>query len=422
MVSASPIERAVANLGAADFIKSLTDRELAELAYSWELWARPSQLAPPGDWLTWLVMAGRGFGKNRLAAEWLRRRVDNGEARRIAIVGRTPADVRDVMVEGESGILAVFPPGKRPLYEPSKRRVTFHTGAIGTVYSSENPEQLRGPQHDTALIDELGTFKSARAWDNLQLGLRLGVPKQVVTTTPRPTRTIKELVDDPTTIVTGGTTYENRANLAPAFFRQVIRKYEGTRIGQQELMGVLFDDVPGALWNRDIIHYRAAPDLTRVVIGVDPSVGDGDNIAECGIIAVGQGTDGFFYVLNDYSLRASPHVWASQVVKAYYMHEGYRIVAEVNNGGELVELTVRTVDENVSYRDVRASVSNEARAEPVAALYEQGRVFHVKPFQDLEDQLCLWVPGQGESPDRLDALVWAFHDLALRPAWNPVIV
>ncbi|MYD94571.1 MAG: DNA-packaging protein [Chloroflexi bacterium] len=415
----SPVQRAIARVGAEAFLASLTTREQAILAYQWSEWARPSQLPPPGDWTTWMIMAGRGWGKTRTAAEWIRARIDAGEARRIALVGRTPADVRDVMIEGESGLLAIFPPAQRPSYEPSKRRVTFHTGALATVYSSENPDQLRGPQHDTAWVDELATFKSGEAFDNLQLGLRLGEPRQIVATTPKPVRNVRELVTDPDTHVTTGTTYENRANLAPAFIRQVIRRYEGTRLGQQELEGLLLDDVPGALWQRAMISYVPhPPDLIRTIVAVDPSVSDGesDRAAECGIVVVGLGVDGYAYVLADWTLRGSPLTWAKKVIEAYHHFECDRIVAEVNNGGALVEFTLRTVDPTIPYRAVRASVGKRPRAEPVSALYEQKprRVRHVEPFVDLEDQMCSWVPGEGDSPDRVDALVWGVTELMLR--------
>ena len=405
-------------------LAELTNEQLAVMAHDWELWARPSQLPPPGDWMTWAIITGRGWGKTRTASEWVRSRVESGAARSIALVGRTPADARDVMIEdAESGLLNVFPDNLRPDYEPSKRRITFHTGAQAIVYSSENPDQLRGPQFDTAWCDELATFSTPEAWDNLQLGLRVGQPRQIVTTTPRPVRTVRDLLNDEENVaITRGTTYENRSNLAPAFFRQIIRRYAGTRRGQQEIEGLLLDDVPGALWQRSMFDtYRDPPELRRVLIGVDPSVGDSDEIAECGIVVVGEGVDGNYYVLADKSLRGSPNRWAHQVISTYYERPTDRVVAEVNQGGALVELTLRTIDENVSYTAVRASVGKQARAEPVSALYEQGRVYHVEPFEELEDQLCTWVSGEGPSPDRLDALVWAMHELALKPAWSIII-
>ena len=414
----SAIERAVAAVGPERFLATLTTQEQQALAYQWRLWARPSQLPPPGEWLTWLIMAGRGFGKTKSGAEWIKMRVEAKEAQRIALVGRTPADARDVMVEGESGLLSVFPPDQRPIYEPSKRRITFCTGAIATVYSSENPEQLRGPTHDTAWVDELGTFQSSETFDNLQLGLRMGRPRQIVTTTPRPVRTIRDLMDSADTVVTGGTSYENRNNLAPAFFQQVIRRYEGTRRGQQEIMGLLLEDVPGALWTRAMIKYKAAPEMERIVVGIDPSVSDSEDAARCGIVAAGKGLDGVYYVLADKSLRASPDRWAHEAISLFHDLKADRIIAEVNQGGKMVELTLRTIDPLIPYSGVHASVGKKARAEPVSALYEQKKVFHIELFRDLEDELCTWTPEEGPSPDRLDAMVWALTELALSRQWR----
>ena len=355
----SAIEQAIAAVGADAFLTSLTPAEMAALAYDWDLWARPSQQEPPGDWLTWLVLTGRGFGKTKLAAEWIRKQVESHRTRRIALVGRTPADARDVMIEGESGIISVFPASQRPTYEPSKRRITFHTGAVATVFSSENPDQLRGPSHDMAWCDELATFKTVEAFSNLQFGLRLGNPRQIVTTTPRPIRQIRELIDSPSTVVTSGTTYENRANLAPAFYDQVIERYEGTRLGQQELQGILLEEVPGALWRRDMIRCvgeqdapKELPALRRVVVGVDPSISDDENAAECGIVVCGHGVDDNYYVLEDASVRASPLGWARIVVRMYRKWRAERIIAEQNQGGKMVELTVRTIDQNVPYTGV----------------------------------------------------------------------
>ena len=430
----SAIEQAIAAVGADAFLTSLTATEMAALAYDWDLWARPSQQEPPGDWLTWLVLTGRGFGKTKLAAEWIRKQVESHRAHRIALVGRTPADVRDVMIEGESGILSVFPPHQRPTYEPSKRRITFHTGAIATVFSSENPDQLRGPSHDTAWADELATFKTVEAFSNLQFGLRLGNPRQIVTTTPRPIRQIRELIDDPTTVVTTGTTYENRANLAPQFYDQVIRRYEGTRLGQQELEGILLEEVPGALWQRDMIRYvggpgapKKLPAFRRVVIGVDPTVRrvtddePEQGPAKCGISVAAHGVDDFYYILDDKSLRASPGRWGQEVVNTFFERLTDRVIGEQNQGGDMVRLTIHTINPNIPYTGVHASTGKDARAEPVSALYTQKRVFHVRPFPDLEDEQCGWIPGvpNQPSPDRLDALVWAMYELALKPVWDP---
>ena len=416
----SLLERVISLHGPEALREHLTSREFEVLQYSWKAWARPNQLEPDGDWVTWLLLAGRGYGKTRTAAEWIRDRVNSGDARRIALLGRTPGDVRDVMIGGElgvvnggSGLIDIFPPYQRPEYQPTLRKLTFHTGAIAITYSSENPEQLRGPQHDTSWVDELGAFGDGEAWDNLQLGLRLGKPRQIVSTTPRPVRTIRGLVTDPDTIVTKGTTYENRSNLPRTFYSQIIRRYQGTRRGQQELEGLLLEDIPGALWQRAMIQYRKPINIQRVVIAVDPSISDGEDAAECGIVVGGIDDIGIGYILGDYSLRASPNEWAKKVVSIYHQMNATRIVAEENQGGKMVELTIRTVDQNVSYRGIYASVGKDARAEPVSALYEQGKVYHAEPMPDLEDQLCGWVPGEGKSPDRLDACVYALTELMI---------
>ena len=398
------------------FLKSLSNDEARFLLYHWRAWARPEQIAPPGDWRSWLVMAGRGFGKTRTGAEWVREQVESGRCGRVALVARTTADVRDVMVEGESGIMAICPPWNRPHYEPSKRRITWRNGAMATTYSADKPDMLRGPQHDGAWADELAAWRYPEAWDMLMFGLRLGAdPRCCVTTTPRPTKIIKELVQSVTTVITGGSTYDNVANLAQAFIEQIIRKYEGTRLGQQELYAKLLEDNPGALWQRDLIEqYRVVrmPEMKRIVVALDPSATGGEEADEAGIIVAGRGVDDHMYVLEDLSLRASPLGWGRAAVTAYHKHGADRLVAEVNNGGEMVELTVRTIDTNVSYKSVHASRGKQTRAEPIAALYEQGRCHHVGLFGELEDEMCQWMPGDG-SPNRLDALVWAGTELML---------
>lgn len=400
----------------AAFLRSLTNEEAATLLYDWQFWARPEQLSPAGDWRTWLVMAGRGFGKTRTGAEWVRDQVEHGRCKRLALVARTTADVRDVMVEGESGILAVCPPWNRPHYEPSKRRLTWKNGAIATTYSADKPDMLRGPQHDGAWADELAAWRYPDAWDMLMFGLRLGAdPRCVVTTTPRPIKIIRELVKAATTVITGGSTYDNIANLAQAFIEQIIAKYEGTTLGQQELHAKLLEDNPGALWQRDLIEQRRVikvPELKRVVVALDPSATSGDEADEAGILVAGRGVDDHMYVLEDVSLRGTPLGWGTASVTAYHKNKADRIVAEVNNGGEMVELTIRTVDKSVSYKSVHASRGKQTRAEPIAALYEQGKVHHVGMFGELEDELCQWVPGD-KSPNRLDALVWAGTELML---------
>lgn len=390
------------------------------LLYEWRFWARPNQL-PPENWRhVWLILAGRGFGKTRTGAETVRWLVETGQAKRIALVAPTAADARDVMVEGESGILAVSRPDFKPEYEPSKRRITWPNGAVAYTYSAEEPDRLRGPQHDFAWCDELAAWKYPDdTWDNLIFGLRLGDnPRVVVTTTPKPIPLVRKLVNDPETVVTRGSTYENAANLPPSFLKEIRDKYEGTRLGRQEIFAEILDDVPGALWTRsmlDDLRVKKAPELVRVVVAIDPAVSSGEDSDETGIIVAGKGADGHGYVLDDLTCRMSPDGWATRAVNAYYKHEADRIVAEVNNGGDLVEATIRTVDRKIPYKAVRASKGKRTRAEPIAALYEQGKIHHVGSFPLLEDQMCNFTPdGYDGSPDRVDALVWALTELMLK--------
>ncbi len=400
-------------------LADLTDEEAAKLFYDWEIWARPNQLIPDGDWRTYLFLSGRGFGKTRIGAEWVRSRAESGEFSRIALVGETAADVRDVMVEGESGILAISPPWNFPKYEPSKRRLTWPNGTIATTYSGDEPDQLRGPQSDTAWADEVAKWKYAtEAWDNLELGLRLGArPQAVATSTPRPVKVIRELRDDEGTVVVTGSSYENMDNLSPAFIHRIIKKYEGTRLGRQELYGHVLEDVPGALWTRAMLEsaqVRGLPAMTRVVIGVDPAVTSGEDADSTGIIVVGKGVDGKAYVLADRTCRLSPDGWAQRTVEAHHEFGGDRIIGEANNGGDLIERVLRTVDSRIPYKKVTASRGKRVRAEPVAALYEQGKVFHVRGLDELEDQMISFLPeGTDTSPDRVDALVWALTELML---------
>ena len=381
--------------------------------------ARLEQLAPDGDWSTWLYMAGRGSGKTRAGAEWVHEQIAAG-CRRIALVGATAADVRDVMVEGESGILTTARPGARPDYEPSRRRLTWPNGAIATTYSAEEPERLRGPQHDGAWADELGAWKYEAAWDMLMLGLRLGAdPRALVTTTPRPTKLVRSLLSDASTVVTRGSTYDNRDNLAPSFFESIITRYEGTRMGRQELMGELVDDVPGALWTLsmlDGLRVQAAPDLARVIVAVDPAVTSGTESDETGIVVVGIGADGHGYVLADRSCRMSPDGWARRAAQAYHEYEADRLIVEDNQGGEMVAFLLGTVDATVPIKRIRASRGKRLRAEPVAALYEQGRVRHVGVYPDLEDQMASFTGDGGEHDDRVDALVHALTEAMLDTA------
>lgn len=386
-------------------------------------------MAPAGDWLTWLLLAGRGFGKTRAGTEWLRAMacgttpLTAGQASRIAIIAETSADARDVLVEGQSGILAVHHPDFRPLYEPSKRRLTWPNGAVATLYNATEPDQLRGPQHDAALADELAKWQYAReTWDQLQFGLRLGEhPRAVITTTPRPIPLIREIMADAKTAVTRGATSDNRENLATSFLDQIRRKYEGTRLGRQELEGEILDDVPGALWTRAMLDRAVAseiPEMARIVVALDPSgtAGASDDGDEVGMIVAGRGVDGRGYVLEDLTCKLSPDAWARRAIEAYYRWGADRIVAERNFGGAMVQSVIRTADANVSFKEVTASRGKSARAEPVAALYEQGRVSHVRGLAELEDQMTLMTmqgfAGEG-SPDRVDALVWALTEVLL---------
>lgn len=385
--------------------------------YDWSIWARPAQLAPPGDWRIWLILAGRGFGKTRSGAEWVRQQVDQGTAGRIALVGATAADVRDTMVEGESGLLRVFPDEQRPRYEPSKRRITFHNGAIATTYSADEPDRLRGPNHDLAWADEVAAWRYAESWDQLMFGLRIGErPRAVATTTPKPTRLIRNLVERHDTAVTRGSTYDNAQNLSPAFLDEMRTRYEGTRLGRQELDAELLLDADGALWNRDMLddaRTTTVPTLTRIVVAIDPAITANAGSDETGIVVAGVGVDGHGYVLEDRTVKGTPAEWAAAAVTAFHVHKADRIVAESNQGGDMVSHTLRTVDQNVPIRLVHASRGKRTRAEPVAALYEQGRVHHAGAFPELEDQLCTWTP-DGPSPDRLDALVWALTELMVQ--------
>jgi predicted phage terminase large subunit-like protein len=388
------------------------------LLRDWSVWGRADQQEPAGAWKTWLILAGRGWGKSRTGAEWVRAQVASGRARRIALVARTAADVRDVLVEGESGILAIHRADERPAWEPSRRRLTWPNGAIATTYSAEEPDQLRGPQHDSAWADELAAWRYPDAWDQLQMGLRLGRdPRVVVTTTPRPTPLVRALALAPTTHLTRGRTADNARNLAPGVVATLTARYGATRLGRQELDGEILDDAPGALWRLamfDAARVAEAPSLRRVVVAVDPAVTAHEGSDETGIVVAGLGTDGRVYVLEDVSGTYPAEQWARRAVEAYRRHRADRIVAEVNNGGDLVAATLRAVDRTVPVVQVRATRGKALRAEPVAALYEQGRVSHVGLLARLEDQCASWDPtGDHRSPDRLDALVWALTDLVI---------
>lgn len=394
----------------------------------WRFLARDEQVAPPGDWRTWLFLAGRGAGKTRSGAEWVREQIKAGFGR-LALIAPTSADARDVMVEGTSGILSVSWARDRdhkgnavgrPSYEPSKRRLTWGNGAIATLFSAEEPERLRGPQHDAIWADELAAWRDAEdAWDMAMFGLRLGDdPKVMVSTTPKPIPLLRKLLRDPTTIVTKAGTYANKANLARAFLTQIVSKYEGTRLGRQELEGELLEEAEGALWNRAMIEAARlkgpAPPMRRIVVAVDPAVTAKAESNLTGVVAAGLGHDGRGYVLADSSGRHTPDGWARKAVAMFDSLGADRIVAEGNQGGDLVRHTIQSVRANVPVTIVHASRGKQARAEPVAALYEQNKISHAGTFPDLEDQMCTWEPlGDQPSPDRIDAMVWALTALML---------
>jgi predicted phage terminase large subunit-like protein len=402
------------------------------LLYEWSFWGRPSQLAPNADWSTWLILAGRGFGKTRAGAEWVRSLAESSGDIRIALVAANAADGRGVMVEGESGLIAIAPPAMRPRYEPSRRRLVWPNGAQAFVYSAEEPEQLRGPQHHAAWCDELAKWAHVEAtWMNLQMGLRLGEkPRVVVTTTPRPLPLLKSLLRNERTAITRGKTSDNSANLPVAYMQAVTEAYAGSRLGRQELEGEIIEDVEGALWNRDAleaVRVLEAPTLSRVVVAVDPPAGAGASSDACGIVVVGRGEDGQAYVLADRSVQGlSPEGWARAVVDAADAFQAERVVAEVNNGGAMVESVLRAVDAVLPMKAVRASRGKVARAEPVASLYEAGKVHHVGAFPRLEDEMCGLLAGgayvgPGRSPDRADALVWALTELMLGTNLRPLV-
>lgn len=357
----------------------------------------------------WLILAGRGFGKTRVGAETVRRWAR--KYRYVNLIGATSDDARDIMINGESGILAICPPSERPRYIQNASRLEWPNGAQSLIFTAAEPERLRGKQHEKLWADELGAWRYPEAWDQALMGLRLGDnPQAIVTTTPRPTKIIKGLSTDPTVTITRGSTYDNRDNLAPSFFDEIIKRYEGTRLGRQELNAEILDDNPNALWKRaDIDRARGVKvsDLPRVVVGVDPSAtSTGD---EAGIITAGRvGED--YYTLADDSVQGSPLEWARAAVTAYHRAKANLIVAESNQGGEMVTAVIKQVDPTVPVKLVHASRGKATRAEPVAALFEQGRGHHVGSFPALEDELCEWEPGM-ESPNRLDALVWAYTEL-----------
>ena len=427
-----------------DLLADLTDQTIERMLTQWSVWARSDQWPPDrsGDgppWTVWLVLGGRGAGKTRTGAEWVRGLVFGHPAfterpvGRLALVGETHDDAREVMIEGVSGLLSVHPRADRPLWQPARRRIEWPNGAIAHVFSAEDPESLRGPQFEAAWLDEVGKWRQAEAvFDMLQFGLRLGVtPRQTITTTPRPTPLIKRLLNSERTRVSRAKTSDNAYNLAPAFLSAIVDRYAGSRLGRQELDGEMIEERSDALWSRALLeqvrHQGPLPLFDRIVIAIDPPASSGRHADACGIIAAGRVANGTCFVIDDATInKATPTLWAEKALALYHRLEADQLVVEVNQGGEMVETVLRTCDDTVPVVPVRATRGKMLRAEPVAQLYEQRRVFHARAFPALEDELCDFGPTErgyglssGRSPDRMDALVWAITALMLQPNSRP---
>ena len=419
----------------ADILKQLGPKKAEELRHDWGFWARPEQLEPAGNWNTWVALAGRGWGKTRAGAEWVRHRIRSGD-KIVHCVAPTKGDVRRVMVEGDSGLLNVCWSGDEtyrgkhigfPVWSPTNNSLTWENGAKAVFFSAEDPERLRGPQAYSAWCDELCAWRNAQdTWDMMMFGLRLGKhPKVFVTTTPKTTKLIRTILDDEKTTISTGSTYDNAANLADTFLDAVRKTYEGTRLGRQELYAEILDEASGALWNRTLlakceVEKDEVPQLNRIVVSIDPAVTANAESDMTGIVVAGVDVNGIAYVLEDHTGRYTPQQWASKAIQLYRDHMADRIVAERNQGGDMVRHTLHTEDETVPVKLVHASRGKMARAEPVSALYEQDKVRHVRGLNDLEDQMVQWEPlGSIGSPDRLDALVWALTDLSLNGYAKP---
>lgn len=399
---------------------SLSEREAEALLYDWTLWARPEQLTPPGDWNVWLLLTGRGWGKTRTGAEDVKKFGLENPGVRIAVCAPTYADARDICIEGDSGLLSVLPPAVVKVWNRSLGELVLTNGTRYKLFSADEPERFRGPQHHRAWVDELASWSQPDSWDQLQFGLRLGRrPQTVVTTTPKPVALVRNLLarEGEDVVVTRGSTFENARNLAPAALKQLKRRYEGTRLGRQELYAEMLSEIPGALWTRTTLEknrVERAPDFARVVVAVDPAAGSGERSDFTGIVVAGLGEDGLAYVLYSTGVRLSPDGWARRVANLYEEYEADAVVAEKNQGGEMVEIVLRTAAPNLPVKLVYASRGKRTRAEPVAALYEQGKVRHVGAHAMLEDQMCSYSGEPGEqSPDVMDALVWALTELLI---------
>ncbi|MEO0496304.1 MAG: terminase family protein [Pseudomonadota bacterium] len=419
-----------------DFLKTLSASQLIDLANDWRLWGRLDQLAPElsaKPWRTWLFMGGRGAGKTRAGAQWITGMVAGlagygpCETGRIALIGETFADVRDVMVGGDSGLLACAPSQDRPNWVASRRTLEWSNGATAMAFSSEDPEALRGPQFEIAWGDELGKWvRAAETFDMLQFALRLGsAPRQLITTTPRPVPTLKALLSAADTVTTRARTQDNAANLAPEFLAYVEERYGGSALGRQELAGELIEEVVGALWTRAMVAAAQgeAPTLGRIIVAVDPPAASHAKADECGIIVAGLADDGVAWVLDDLSVQgARPEQWAAIVADAACEYCADRVVAEANQGGDMVDAVLRSVEPNLPVKLVHATRGKHVRAEPVATLYARRKVRHARPMPTLEDQMCAFDGSRsGGSPDRLDALVWALTELVLQRVGAPKI-
>ncbi len=416
---ASALQRALESgaVTADEAVDAFTAEQQDEIQAHWPYWGRLEQQLPTGGWTYWLIKAGRGWGKTRTGSEAVRQWAHEGFDY-INLIAATADDARDIMVEGESGILAVCPKRERPLYIPSKRRLEWPNGARSLIFTADEPDRLRGKQHQKLWADELAAWRFAESWDQAKFGLRIGnLPQAIITTTPRPTRIVREIMADAATVVTNGRTYENRQNLAPSFFAAVLKKYEGTRLGRQEIDGEVLDDNPNGLFQSADIEQarvREAPQLQRIVVAIDPAGTSKKRSDETGIVVAGvQGEHG--YILADRTVQATPEKWASEAIKAYHDFKADIIVAETNYGGEMVASVIRGADPRVPVRTVTASRGKAIRAEPVSMLYEQHRIHHVGMLAKLEDQMTQFDPMDetAKSPDRMDAMVWAITELML---------
>ena len=430
------LNECVQNEELGELLSELSASECHALLQDWQLWARDDQIPPEGDWSVWLLLGGRGAGKTRAGAEWVKGMAMgyppfcHRSVGRIALVGETYADVRDVMIEGVSGILSVHNKDERPEWKKTQRQLVWKNGAIAQAFSAEDPDALRGPQFDVAWSDEICKWRyGEETWDMLQFGLRLGErPRQVATTTPRPVALLRRLLASPKTAVSKASTAANAANLAPGFLDAVVERYGGSRLGRQELDGELIEDREDALWQRDLIErltVKKPSALQRVVVAIDPPTTAHKKSDACGIVVAGIDEAGIGFVLEDGTVReATPSEWATKAIALYHRFAADLLVAEVNQGGDMVATIVHQLDSTVPVKAVRAARGKYVRAEPVAALYEQARVRHVGGLSKLEDEMCdfgLDGLSSKRSPDRMDALVWALSELMLKPSSDPKV-